>query len=139
MKAITFSRLKKLAMFFITPLTYQHLKKWQFYTIYILFITPAILITFNTIDRYQKEHIRSEYMNKNIIQTYGLKKQKAYDSEYYYLEFAKITKQNECQKTLSRKEAEAIYSNNNITNKEWLKCINKYTFEQRVNNFISKI
>ena len=135
MKINPFSRLKKMALFFITPLTYPHLKTWKFYTIYALIIAPSILITYNSINRYHSEYIRYERMNENIVRVYEKKKLKATSYTSQYEEFTQIMKHDDCLKYSSIDEP---YKALNHSDEKYLQCIKKETVIQRVNNFISK-
>ncbi len=132
MKFRFYSKLRDLAYFFITPLTLVDLKQWKFYVVYSIAIIPAIILTYNTADRFLKEYIHDVRLNERMLLTSRKKNDELLDFKSHYRDFVKIAKQDSCLKHLSIAEAEKN------TNNKWIACINKIPLNQRVKNFISE-
>ena len=124
-------------IFFITPITTKTLQKWKILSIYLVISVPASLYTYNIIERYDSLDSRNFYMKENMKQMLEKKKNKVENKNNEYLKFSKISKYNECAQYLPSNQVDNTFSNDLNNNKEWNKCVNKYSLSQRVDGFIS--
>lgn len=137
MKNRLFRVLKNSALFFVTPITIKQQQKWKVLAIYMVIAIPAILYTYNFIDRYDSLYNRNIHMNKSIIRVLEKKNIKLSNKKEHYRKFTEITKEDECLQYSSQKENRESYSKSSTNNKEWEQCVNKNSLSQRINNFIS--